>query len=165
VANTTGGSICDVEIVSTFYDAADQVIAIAAAYTMLDIVGAGEVAPFDLVVPDPPPGIDHYELQVQYVITDTAPLRLEVVSHQGSTSGDGTFHVLGEVRNQHTYTVDFVRVVVTYYNAQNQVIRAAISYTALDTLSQDQRAPFDVALQNPPAERDHYSLAVEANKQ
>jgi hypothetical protein len=165
VVNSTGGSILDVRIVSTFYNAADQVIAIAAAYTMLDIVGTGEAGPFDVLLPDPPSGIDHQELQVDYAITATAPLRLEVVSHQGSTRSDGNYHILGEVRNQHVFTVNSVRVVTTFYNARHEVIRAALSYTVFDTLGQDQRAPFDVALADPPADLDHYALIVEADRQ
>jgi len=165
VVNSNSGSIGDVRIVSTFYNAADQVIAIAAAFTMLDIVGSGEAAPFDVLLSDPPSGIDHQELQVDYAITATAPLRLEVVSHQGSTRGDGNYHILGEVRNQHTFTVNSVRVVTTFYNAQQEVIRASVSYTVLDTISQDQTAPFDVALLEPPADLDHYALIVEADRQ
>jgi len=165
VLNSTSGSICDVRIVSTFYDASDQVVAIAAAYTMLDIVGSGEVAPFDVVVPDPPSGIDRQELQVDYEITSTVPLRLEVVNHSGSTQSDGNYHILGEVRNQHAFTVNSVRVVATIYNTENEVLRAIISYTVIDTLVQNQTSPFDLALIDPPTELNHYSLTVEADKQ
>ncbi len=164
VLNSRSGSICNVKIVGTFYDTADQVVGTGFVYTMLDIVGAGEAVPFDLVWLDPPSNVDSYELQVEYAITDSAPIRVEVVSHQGSTSG-GDYHVLGEVRNQNTFTVNSVRVVVTFYNDQSEVLRTVLYYTALDTLSSGQKAPFDVTLPDPPDDLDYYALVAEAVRQ
>jgi len=163
VENSTGGSICDVKVVGTFYNSSGQVVAISVVGAMLDVVGSGEVAPFDLALLNPPSSVDHYDLQVEYAITNSTPLRVEVVSDQGSIV-NGDYHVLGQARNQNGFTVDSVRVVVTFYNAQNEVIGAVISYTALDTLSPDQTAPFDVALADPPEGVGDYALLVEAER-
>ncbi|MBN1135002.1 MAG: hypothetical protein JXM73_00355 [Anaerolineae bacterium] len=164
VINSTDGSICDVKIVGTFYDSVDQVVEIGFVYTMLDIVGASEAAPFDLVLLDPPSTVDNYDLQVEYAITDSAPLRLEVASHQGSIS-NSDYHVLGEVRNQNAFTVNSVRVVATFYNDQDEVLRTVIYYTILDTLSSGQKASYDVTVPDPPDDLDHYALIVEADRQ
>jgi hypothetical protein len=164
VENGTSGSISDVKIVGTFYNSSDQVIAVSVVYALLDVVGAVEVAPFDLAVVDPPSEVDHYDLQVEYAVTDSDPLRVAVLSHQGSTS-DGDYHVLGEVRNQNSFAVDSVRVIATFYNAQNEVIGAVLSYTALDALSQDQTTAFAVVLADPPETVDHYALLAEADRQ
>jgi uncharacterized protein with ACT and thioredoxin-like domain len=165
VVNSTSGSICDVRVVGTFYDVADQVVAVGVAYTMLDIVGTGEAASFEVALLDPPSTVDSYDLQVEYAITDSAPLRVEVVSHQGSTSGDGDYHVLGEVRNQHAFTVSSVRVAATFYNDQDEVVRAVIYYTVLETLSPGEKVPFDVALPDPPEDLVDYALTVEADRE
>ncbi len=164
VENSTSGSICDVKVAGTFYDSSGQVVAISAVYTLLDIVGSGKVAPFDLALLDPPSSVDHYDLQVEYAITNSAPLRVEVVSNQGSIS-NGDYHVLGQVQNKNSFTVNSVRVVATFYNAQGEVIGAVISYTALDTLGPDQTTAFDIALADPPEDVDDYALVVEAERQ
>lgn len=163
VLNSRSGSICNVKIVATFYDTADQVVGTGFVYTMLDIVGAGEASPFDLAWLDPPSTVDSYELQVEYAITDSIPIRVEVVSHQGSTI-DGDYHVLGEARNQNAFTVNSIRVVITYYNDQSEVLRTVLYYTSLDTLSSGQRAPFDVTLPDPPDDLDYYAIVVEADR-
>ena len=163
VENSTSGSISDVKVVGTFYNSSEQVLAISVVYTMLDIVGAGEAAPFDLVLLEPPASIYRYDLQVEYAITNSTPLRVEVINHQGSTS-DGNYHVLGQVHNQNSFAVDLVRVVATFYNAQNQVIGAGISTTALDALSSGQTTAFDAVLADPPESVHHYALLVEAER-
>jgi len=163
VENSTTGSIYNVKVVGTFYNSSDQVVAISVVYTMLDVVGAGEVAPFDLALLDPPSSIDRYDLQVEYAITSSTPLRVEVVSHQGSTS-NGDYHILGQVHNQNSFAVDSVRIIATFYNAQNQVIGAVISHAALDALSSGQTTAFDVVLADPPDSVDDYALLVEAER-
>jgi len=163
VENSTGGSICDVKVVGTFYNSSSQVVAISVVPAMLDVVGSGEVAPFDLALLNPPSGVDHYDLQVEYAITNSIPLRVEVASDQGSVVNGG-YHVLGQVRNQNGFSVDSVRVVATFYNAQNEVIGAVVTYTALDTLNPDQTAPFEVALADPPEDVGDYALRVEAER-
>ena len=164
VVNSSGGSIWKVKVVGTFYDTADQVVDTGFTYTMLDIVGAGEAAPFDLILLDPPPTLDTYELQVDYAITGSTPLRLEVVSHTGSTS-NGKYHVLGEVRNQNSFTVYSVRIVAAFYNDQDEVLRTILYYTPLETLSSGQKAPYDITLSDIPNDLDHYALIVEADRQ
>jgi hypothetical protein len=162
VTNGTKGSIWFVKVVGTFYDAASQVVITDSTYTKLDIVGAGEAAPFDLTLLEPPSSIDHYELQLEYATTDSSPVRVDIASHHGSVSDTGSYHVVGEVRNQNAFTVNFVKVVVTFYNAQHEVIRTEFSNTALDVLSPGQKAPFDVALLDPPADVDHYAVKAQA---
>jgi len=162
VTNSTSGSIWFAKVVGTFYDAAGQVVITGTAYTMLDIVGAGEAAPFDLALPEPPPSIDHHDLQLEYATTESPPLRVDIAGHQGSVSDTGSYHVIGEVRNQNGFAVNFVKVVVTFYNAQDEVVRTSFSNTALDVLSPGQKAPFDVALLDPPADIDHYAVIAQA---
>jgi hypothetical protein len=163
VTNSTSGSIWFPKVVGTFYDAAGQVVITGTTYTLLDIVGVGEVAPFDLVLLQPPPSVDHYELQVEYAATDSPPLRVDIANHQGSVSDTGSYHVVGEVRNQNAFAVRFVKVVVTFYNAQGEVVRTDFSDPALeDTLSPGQKAPFEVVLLDPPTDMDHYAVKAQA---
>ena len=68
----------------------------------------------------PPPSVDHYDLEVEYATTDWPPLRVDIAGHQGSVSfsDTGSYHVVGEVENQNGFTVNFIKVVVTFYNAR-----------------------------------------------
>jgi hypothetical protein len=162
VTNSTSGSIWFPKVVGTFYDAAGQVVITDTTYTMLDVVDVGEVAPFDLILLQPPPSVDHYELQVEYATTDLPPLRVDIASHQGSVSDTGSYHVVGEVINQNAFAVRFVRVVVTFYSARDEVVRTDFSDLALDTLDPGQKAPFEVVLLDPPADMDHYAVKAQA---
>jgi hypothetical protein len=162
VLNGTSGSIWFAKVSGTFYDVAGQVVITDSTYTLLDVVGAGEVAPFDLALLEPPAPIDHYDLEIEYATIDLPPLRVDIAGHQGSVSDTGSYHVVGEVENQNGFTVNFIKVVVTFYNAQNEVVRIDFSNTALDMLSPGQKAPFDVALLDPPADMDHYAVKAQA---
>jgi len=165
VVNSTSGNISRVKVVGSFYNTDDQVIDAGDVYAMLDVVASGEAAPFDLVLEDPPSTIDTYDLQVQYAITTSVPLRLAIVSDQGSTADDGDYHVVGEVQNQRDFTVTSVRVVATFYNAEYDVIGAVVFHTALGTLVAGQKTSFDVEFVDPPEGVNDYTLIVEANKQ
>jgi hypothetical protein len=164
VVNSTAGSISDVKVVGTFYGTDNQVVDTGDTYAMLDIVGAGESAPFDLVLEDPPSTIETYDLQVEYAITSSSPLRLALVSAQGSTADDGDYHILGEVQNQHSFTVTSVRVVATVYNAEYDVIGAVVFHTALGTLTTGQKTSFDVELLDPSEDVADYTLVIEADR-
>lgn len=54
-----------VKIVGTFYNAANEVLAVDYTYTDLDTIGTGGTSPFEVVLMDTPKGLDHYVLQSQ----------------------------------------------------------------------------------------------------
>jgi hypothetical protein len=67
-----------------------------------------------------------------------------ILSQSAYTSSTGTVHIVGEVINQSPVTAKFVKVIVTFYNAYNQVIGTDNTYTEPTDLAQGQRAPFEL---------------------
>jgi hypothetical protein len=55
------------EIVATYYNATHQVVRVEVAFSALDVLQAGEVSPFEVVLVDPPADLHHYALQTEAV--------------------------------------------------------------------------------------------------
>jgi hypothetical protein len=164
VQNNSDDALNFVKVVGTFYDDQNQVVATDFTYTSLHIVDAGSLAPFDLTLLDPPNTISSYKLAVQYNQAYETPLRVTITSHSGSMSEYGTYNVIGEVKNDYGFPINFVKIVGTFYDAAGNVVRADFTYTGLNTLAAGQTSPFDLALLDPPAEMDHYVLQTQANR-
>ena len=78
----------------------------------------------------------------------------------------GAVHIVGEVINQSPVTAKFVKIIVTFYNAYNQVIGTDYAYTQPSDLAPGQRAPFDKAVLGggiPMAQVRNYALSVNAS--
>jgi hypothetical protein len=67
-----------------------------------------------------------------------------ILSQSAYTSSTGTVHIVGEVINQSPVTAKFVKIIVTFYNAYNQVMGTDFTYTQPSDLAPGQRAPFDI---------------------
>ena len=59
--------------------------------------------------------------------------------------GSGYSTVVGEVQNQGTQNVDFVKVTVTFYDASDTELATDLTYTYIDVLLPNQIAPFEVS--------------------
>jgi hypothetical protein len=55
------------------------------------------------------------------------------------------YTIIGEVQNYGTSTIEFVKVVVTFYDASNTVIGTDFTYTEIDELSPNQKSPFEAS--------------------
>lgn len=55
------------EIVCTYYTATHQVVRVEVAFSALDVLQAGEVSPFEVVLVEPPADLHHYALQTEAV--------------------------------------------------------------------------------------------------
>jgi hypothetical protein len=53
------------EIIATYYDASHKVIRVEMALSQLNAIQPGEISPFEVVLPDPPPELHHYALQTE----------------------------------------------------------------------------------------------------
>jgi hypothetical protein len=53
------------EIIATYYDASHKVIRVEMALSQLNTIQPGEISPFEVVLPDPPPELHHYALQTE----------------------------------------------------------------------------------------------------
>lgn len=69
----------------------------------------------------------------------------------------GSLHVIGEVHNDSLYNVDQVRVRITFYGEEGDVLEESTSSALLDLLVPGQRTPF-VVLWEEPGDWKRYSL-------
>jgi hypothetical protein len=162
VVNTTEDNLRFVEVLASFYDAEGQLVGTGSTFTELSIVEAGGSAPFKLSTLDPPPSLASYKLRTDYLTTNQARLRVEVVSHSEYVADNGWYYVVGEIRNPNGFMVKFPKLVATYYNATHEVVRVEMAFSELETLEPGQTSTFEVVLVDPPADLHHYSLAAEA---
>ena len=161
VLNGTADTLRFVEVLATFYDADGQLVGTGSTFTELSIIEQGSTAPFKMTTLNPP-AVGRYDLRVDYSTTTQPPIRLEIAGHSGSASETGWYHVTGEVRNPHDFTIKFPEIVATYYNATHEVIRVEVDFAEVDPLEPGQSSPFEVVLTDPPADLQHYALQTEA---
>ena len=89
-----------------------------------------------------------------------------ILSQSAYTDNIGTVHIVGEVINQSPVTAKFVEIIVTFYNAFNQVIGTDHAYTQPSDLSSGQRAPFELIEPSgdiPMNQVRNYALTVDAS--
>jgi hypothetical protein len=164
VLNKTPDTLRFVEVLATFYDADGQLVGTGSTFTELSMIEPGSTAPFKMTTLNPPT-VGHYDLRVDYSTTTQPPIRLEITGHSGSVADTGWYHVAGEVRNPHDFTIKFSEIVATYYNATHEVVRVEVDFAELDPLEPGQSSPFEVILTDPPADLQHYALQTEAVQQ
>ena len=62
-----------------------------------------------------------------------------------SYSDSGYFYIVGEIKNNLPENIEFVKVVATYYDENENVIGTSYVYTILDTLKPKQKSPFEIS--------------------
>jgi hypothetical protein len=70
---------------------------------------------------------------------------VNILSHSAHEDG-GYLHVVGEVKNGLSRSIDFVKVTGTFYDAGNSVIGTDFTFTDPSTLEAGETAPFDLSL-------------------
>jgi len=160
VQNNSETAMDFVKIVITLYDESGGVVGTDFTYTELDVIPPGGKAPFSSGT-DEFGDVASYEVQVQGSECDTPDQVLEVVSHDSYVDG-GWLHVRGEVKNSGEADQEFVKIVVTLYDASGAVVGADFSYTDLDVIPAGGTAPFETGTDHFP-NFDHYEVQVQGS--
>jgi len=142
VQNNTGGSIYDVEIAVTFYNADGTVAGSTCGYAYYYWVPNRTRAPFVLIT-SPQAGWSWYKLSTSW---DTGSYiaynhNFSIMNTNAYWSGS-VYYVVGEIRNDTAYTWQFVRPVVTVYDSSGRVIDAEDTYVASTNLAPGQTSSF-----------------------
>jgi hypothetical protein len=165
VVNGSGQRLQFVEVLATFYDGNGALIGSGSTFAEIKVVEAGGRAPFKLTAGQIPASFQTYELRLDFVTTGEPPLALEIVNHRASRTEAGAYRVEGEVRNPFDFPVKFVKVVATYYRADNQVIDVETTLGQAEVLPPGETTPFALILDQPPPDLSHYKLQTEATRQ
>jgi hypothetical protein len=158
VRNNSAAPMEFVRVVATLYDDAENVTGTDFTYTMLDVIPPGGVAPFETGT-DEWQGTTHYLLQVEGRPGSLPRQDLLVRGDQSYIDGNW-LHVRGEVENTGSAPAEFVKLVITLYDAEGSVVGVDFTYTALDTIPPGGRSPFESGTDYWPG-FDHYVIQVQ----
>lgn len=147
-----------VKIVATLYNENGDVVGTDFTYTILDLIPPHGKAPFELGT-DSYDGVTNYKLQAQGRASSNKTRDIEIISHN-QVIDNGWFHVVGEVKNNGTSDADFVKIVITLYDAENVVVGTDFTYTELDIISPGGISPFESGTDHFPG-LDHYEIQVQ----
>jgi len=144
----------------SLYDAQGRRLDRVTVPALLKYVRAGQRAPF-LIVRPLPDGLHSYALSAAGVSTTQLPsASLAVVEKKQYEDQAGLYHVEGRVSNVGATTVDHVRVALTIYDADGDVVNAEAVYTTPQRLAPGESGAFHITvLQFPNAQR--YTVQVE----
>lgn len=98
---------------------------------------------------------------------DSSPNGLQILSDNLFTDSVGYLHVVGEVQNNSPTNAQFVQVIGTFYDNNNQVVGTQFTYTNPSEIDAGGKAPFELILTSasiPLSQIDHYNL-VATNQQ
>jgi LysM repeat protein len=125
VRNLTGMDVEYVQVQVSLYDSDNLVLSTATAFTVLDIITAGETSPFAVLFAQPPTSYATYQVIPLSAEPSTylgSRYRdLNVVEHEGQARGR-LFVVSGRVRNIGEERATSVEVVITAYDSQDRVV-------------------------------------------
>lgn len=76
------------------------------------------------------------------ITTQNVSAKLDIVGNTTSWFNDDTFNIAGEIYNNGSRDVDFVKVSATLYNAAGTVIGSDFTYTNPSTISAGDTSPF-----------------------
>ncbi|APH39485.1 hypothetical protein BHR79_08330 [Methanohalophilus halophilus] len=162
VQNNLDQNIEYVKIVGTFYNEQNEVIGMDYTYTDIDILKPGQKSPFELnTYPDSfiP---DSYKLQLSYSTTSSEPYENVIIkSHTSDNDGD-YFEVVGEVQNDGEETVEYVKIIGTFYNEDDIVIGKDYSYSTLDIITSGDTSPFELSSFPQTINPSRYDLQTQA---
>ncbi len=166
VRNDTGQTIEFVNVVATYTDSAGNFLATADTYTTLEILSAGDVSPFDLLLTNPPAGIVQYSLQMQWESAFDTPFQgiTLIGTPRVSVDSIGFTHIAGQVRNDGNTAATFVQIIATFYAADGTVVGTDSTFASIDTIQPGQSSPYELISQ-PPRPYTNYRLQVQAESQ
>jgi len=149
-----------VVITALLYDAQGRELERVTVPTLLKLVRAGQRVPF-LIVRPVPKGLHSYTLLAAGVsTTQLSAASLAVVEKKQYEDQAGLYHVEGRVSNVGATAVDYVRVALTIYDADGDVVNAEAAYTTPQRLAPGESGAFHLTvLQAPQALR--YVVQVE----
>jgi hypothetical protein len=164
VRNDTLSNVRYVKVIVSMYDGNNVFVGTDYAYTLMDILTPAQRSPFRVLISDPPASFHHYTLKIEWSATTTQPLQGLVIVGSGDlpASIENWHYVYGEVRNATGGAANYIKIVVTGYDALGTVVMVDYGYTSQTQLANGETGPFEVltfAWNNP----TRYELKVQGS--
>lgn len=142
--NNSTQPVRSVNIIATFYNDAGEVVGTKTTYTDLDILLPAQKGPFKILADDNPQAA-RYELQLEARPSAPPETHLQILS-ANDRADDSYLHIAGEVANQGSAPVEFVKIVATIYDDQGRVVDVDSTYSSLDTIPAGGKSPFEIQI-------------------
>lgn len=128
IANNSDQTAEWVYVAGGLYDASGQIMNATTAYTMLDTIAPGEKAPFKMYFSDNWKDSTDYYLQVTGRAGDAPVPEVRLVDYKASKEGN-TCTFAGTVENLTAGEIGFVSVIVSLYDASDQLVDASWTFS------------------------------------
>jgi len=161
--NVGDGCAGFLKFVATWYSEDGEVVGTDYSYSILDEVRPGEKTPFYIVLAEDNVIATKVRLQWEWnECYEPPPRDVRLLSIHARYDGDlECLSVFGEVRNEGNHTADFVKVILTLYDSEGEVVAVDFTYTTLDELRPGQTSPFETYVCDRAREVDTYSWTVQ----
>lgn len=145
VFNGTSKTLRFVKITANLYDKNGMLLDVDFTFSLLDNIPPSEKTCFDVIFLEPA-GWSYYEFEQVAYYEDGIPVT-GLTAFNVSGSYDPTFgwyEILGEIRNDNSYTVNYVSPIATLYNSAGNVVGCDFSFVSSTHLAPGQKSSFDV---------------------
>lgn len=168
VINNTGADIEQVQVAVSLYDADGEVVATGSTFTEFDIIPNEGKMPFALLFTEPPSDFSHHQVValsgVAVAHWGRNYMDLTVEGDRGEASGERAYVVTGQVRNTGQYDAEQLRIVVTAYDAEGQVVGIRRGGPETQTLGAGESTPFRVSLSSLGGQVVTYTVQVQGQR-
>jgi len=148
-----------VKIVVTIYDDAGNMAGQDYTYTELDVIPPGGRSPF-MSGTDEHTGVSSYEVKVKGQRGTLGRQDLVIRGDSSFEDNIGWLHIRGEVINTGDTDAEYVKIIVTLYDAEGHFVGMDFAYTDLDVVPAGGTSPFETGTDHWPG-FDHYELQVQ----
>lgn len=165
VQNIGDQAVRYVKVSATFYDSVDTVVGTSFTFSRVDVLLVGRKSPFRIILLDTSQSlkIDHYSLNVDFVLTTSLPIGLEILSHSSYIDSIGYMHIVGEVENIATGKATYVKVIATCYDEADKVVDVSFTFSNPSDIEAGQKAPFEILIMSEKVETvASYELTAES---
>lgn len=127
-----------VELTANFYSSSDTLLATSFGFACLSSVPSQSDSPYTVLLLDPPSGVARVMVSITDYFeppwVDTPPVGLQVNVTDVYTDILNFLNLEGTVTNTSTYTYDFVKLCLAFYDSSGTVVRTTFTYTDPSTL-------------------------------
>jgi hypothetical protein len=168
VLNNTSDPISWIKISANLFDSTGHLLDTDFTFPYLDNLAAGEKTCFDLIFSEPPADWSYYEFEPPTYSVDGEPLlNMNVFDDSGRYDPtDGSYEIIGQVRNDNSFRVEYVAPIGTLYNASGTVVGCDLTWVNSTNLDPGQTSFFKITFYG----RDYldvvsYRIQVNGNPQ
>lgn len=145
VQNNTSSYAYLVKVPVNLFNSSGQLVDTDYTYTTLDLP-AGKKSCFRLSIYNPPADWAYFRFEsLTYYSSANEPWpNLTLYNHYGTLLPDGSYKILGFVRNDESYRLEGVEIEGALYNASGTIIGCGLTWPSNDKLDPGQTSSFEL---------------------